>query len=248
MNKIFIYLMSEENENDIKKTQKIPKGPKKKDFKIKNEDKERIKKYYVELDNFYKNNNEFLKKTIQDTNYLCNYDKDNKLFFLNKFDNNKFESFGVLKNGILFLSLNEVFYLNQIGLIKIEEEENLIYENIDLINLYSYLRRSGKIIKCCDLLWKEKENTNIQTIYKNYFLVFEDLNKYKTNKVDYIIYQSSSKEFNFNSFNNIFENSSNILKLYENNNPMVKILLASSNGITITFLKLNKENIPDLNL
>ena len=29
MNKIFIYLMSEENENDIKKTQKIPKGPKK---------------------------------------------------------------------------------------------------------------------------------------------------------------------------------------------------------------------------
>ena len=240
--------MSEDNENNIKKSQKIPKGPKKRDFKIKNEDKEKIKKYYVELDNFHKNNNEILIESIKDTKYLCNYDKDNKLFFIKKFENNKFESFGVIKNGILFLSFNEVFYLNQIGLIKIEEEENLIYENIDLINLYSYLRRSGKIIKCCDLLWKEKDNLNIQAIYKNYFLVFEDLNKYKTKKVDYIICQSSSKEFNFNSFNNIFENSSNILKLYENNNPLVKILLASSNGITITFLKLNKENIPDLNL
>jgi hypothetical protein len=213
MNKIFIYLMSEENENDIKKTQKIPKGPKKKDFKIKNEDKERIKKYYVELDNFYKNNNEFLKKTIQDTNYLCNYDKDNKLFFLNKFDNNKFESFCVLKNGILFLSLNEVFYLNQIGLIKIEEEENLIYENIDLINLYSYLRRSGKIIKCCDLLWKEKDNNNIKKIYNNYFLVFNDLEKYKRKIVDYIIFQNSSKEINFNVLTNIFKDSEQILNI-----------------------------------
>jgi hypothetical protein len=244
MNKIFIYLMSEENENDIKKTQKIPKGPKKKDFKIKNEDKERIKKYYVELDNFYKNNNEFLKKTIQDTNYLCNYDKDNKLFFLNKFDNNKFESFGVLKNGILFLSLNEVFYLNQIGLIKIEEEENLIYENIDLINLYSYLRRSGKIIKCCDLLWKEKDNNNIKKIYNKYFLVFNDLEKYKRKLVDYIIFQNSSKEINFNVLTNIFKDSEQILNIYENKNQSYKILLALSNKITITFLKINKDPFP----
>jgi len=239
--------MSDDNQNDIKKSQKIPKGPKKKGFKIKNEDKERIKKYYVELDNFYKNNEELLNKSIKDSKYLCNYDKDNKLFFIKEFDINKFESFGIIKNGILFLSLNEVFYLNQIGLIKIEEEENLIYENIDLINLYSYLRRSGKIIKCCDLLWKEKDNNNIKTIYKNYFLIFDNLNSYKSKKVDYIICQSSKEEFNFNSFNNIFENSSNILNLYENKNLLVKILLATSNGITITFLKLNKENIFDLN-
>ena len=50
-----------ENEDNIKKIQKIPKGPKKKSYKIKNEDIENIKKYYVDLDSFYKNNEDIYK-------------------------------------------------------------------------------------------------------------------------------------------------------------------------------------------
>ena len=236
-----------ENEDNIKKIQKIPKGPKKKSYKIKNEDIENIKKYYVDLDSFYKNNEDIYNKSINESKFLCNYDKDNKLFYIKEFDHSKFDSFGILKDKILYLSYNEVFYLNQIGLIKIQEEKNLIYDNIDLINLYSYLRRSGKIIKCCDLLWKEKDNNNIQNKYQIYFLVFDDLNKFKNKLVDYIIFQSSFGKFNFELFNNIFKDTENILNIFENKNPLYKILLASSNEITITLLEINKEKIPNIN-
>ena len=235
-----------ENEDNIKKIQKIPKGPKKKSYKIKNEDIENIKKYYVDLDSFYKNNEDIYNKSINESKFLCNYDKDNKLFYIKEFAHSKFDSFGILKDKILYLSFNEVFYLNQIGLIKIQEEKNLIYDNIDLINLYSYLRRSGKIIKCCDLLWKEKDNNNIKKIYNNYFLVFNDLEKYKRKLVDYIIFQNSSKEINFNVLTNIFKDSEQILNIYENKNQSYKILLALSNKITITFLKINKDPFPSI--
>jgi len=234
-------------ENDNKKTQKIPKRPKKKGYKINNEEKEKIQKYYIELDTFYNNNKETLNNSIENLNFLCNFNKDDKLYFIKNFENSKFESFGIIKEGILFLSPNEVFYLNQIGLLKIEEEENFIYENISLINLYSYLRRSGKIIKCCDLLWKEKDNNNIQNKYQIYFLVFDDLNKFKNKLVDYIIFQSSFGKFNFELFNNIFKDTENILNIFENKNPLYKILLASSNEITITLLEINKEKIPNIN-
>jgi hypothetical protein len=59
--------------------------------------------------------------------------------------------------------------------------------------------------------------------------------------VDYIIFQNSSKEINFNVLTNIFKDSEQILNLYENKNQSYKILLALSNKITITFLKINKD-------
>ena len=64
--------------------------------------------------------------------------------------------------------------------------------------------------------------------------------------MDYIIFQNSSKEINFNVLTNIFKDSEQILNIYENKNQSYKILLALSNKITITFLKINKDPFPSI--
>jgi hypothetical protein len=64
---------------------------------------------------------------------------------LKQFESSQFESFGRVDDKILYLTLEETLYLKQIGKIKIEINFDKL--NVGKFNLYSSLRRAGKIVQ-----------------------------------------------------------------------------------------------------
>ena len=94
-----------------------------------------------------------------DGHYFAEFDSESRMvniyfyrvfksfkYFVEEFDYSKFFTFGSVKNKKLFLTEEETFYLNQVGLIKLKEGDEM--ENLNVVDnfLFSYLRRAGKII------------------------------------------------------------------------------------------------------
>jgi len=88
----------------------------------------------------------------------CLYKDDNKhtaeaekisdeIFRVKQFDNNIFETFGIICNKILYLTNEEVVYLCDINYIRlIEYNDNTLDLKLSNNILYNYLRRAGKIV------------------------------------------------------------------------------------------------------
>ena len=159
----------------------------------------------------------------------------------------------------MFLSFEEAFYLYQIGYINFKSE--IDFNNFDLVNLYlySYLRRSSKIILVCKILFlmeeMNKKDEEIKDKNKNeeiigdidkYYILFENLEDYKRHKIKSILYQHNSEEnLNYILFQNIIDNSKRIYNLYLKVNEInfdefkSEIIICITQGASITFLKIN---------
>ena len=158
----------------------------------------------------------------------------------------------------MYLSIEEAFYLNQICLINFKPEFNFNDLNLVDLYLYSYLRRAAKIILvgkilllCYELNQKDDEKDNKNKKYEindieKYYILFENKQDYKDHKIKSILYQHDSEEnLNYILFQNIINNSKKLYNLYlEVNNKKydefkAEIILCITQGVSITFLKLN---------
>ena len=239
--------------------QQLPKKMKKK-ANLMEEDKEKCDKYYSEVKTFIEKNELKREKNNKNINYLFEYDEKQNLFISDKYEQ-KIESFGYYNkiNKKMFLSFEEAFYLYQIGYINFKSE--IDFNNFDLVNLYlySYLRRSSKIILVCKILFlmevMNKKDEEIKHKNKNeeiigdidkYYILFENLEDYKRHKIKSILYQHNSEEnLNYILFQNIIDNSKRIYNLYLKVNEInfdefkSEIIICITQGASITFLKIN---------
>ena len=143
------------------------------------------------------------------------------------------------------ICLKEIFYLNQIGLINIKNFDinDITCNNINLLNLYCYLKRNGKIIKCLEFYKDDLKNI---TSLENYLLIYNNKNEYNSNKISNIIYNFSSDLLNYNLINLLLKNSQTILNFFSSNNSSLNedeqdiFLLAITQGTSITFLSIKE--------
>ena len=278
--------------------QKLPQKIKKKGNTIKEEDKEKCNNYYSEVNKFIEKNQTVITKKVKEIDYFFEYGKENNCFISNYYDHQNLESYGYYnkKNKKIYLSIEEAFYLNQIGLISFNEEFDFNFLNLVKLNLYSYLRRSSKIPLVCkmillrnklknikeeDIEYKESkkvedkgdikdkgnikeedkgdknkeevhyinkknnEDINIMDIDK-YFMIFENIDDFKNNKIKSILYQhDSDAQLNFILFRNIINNAKLIYEVFKKNNEIKNninnfpdVIIGVTQGISITFLKL----------
>ena len=241
--------------------QKLPQKLKKKSNILKEEDKEKCENYYIEVNKFIEKNEIAITKKINEIDYFFEYDKQNNYFISDHYDHQNLESYGFYnkKEKKIYLGIDEAFYLNQIGLIKFKDEFDFNTFNLVKLNLYSYLRRDGKIPMLCILLpliekIKNKEteenkinNEEIENIDK-YFFLFENLNDFKNHKIKLILYQHDFEEkFNYILFQKIINNSKIICDIFkkvnkiekDSNKSMPEIVICLTQGISMTFIKLN---------
>jgi len=241
--------------------QKLPQKIKKKSNKLKEEDKEKCDNYYLEVNKFIeKNENAFSKKT-KEIDYFFEFDEKINCFASDHYDHQNLEAYGYYnkKEKKFYLSIDEAFYLYQIGMITFKEKFDFNEVNLVNLNLYSYLRRSSKIPMVCKLLLlnekankkdekeKELDNTEIEDIDK-YLFLFENTDNFKRNKIKNILYQHNSDEkLNFILFKKIFENSRKIYEIFKkinkindtSDNSLPEILICITQGISLTFLKID---------
>ena len=241
--------------------QKLPQKMKKKNNILKDEDKEKCNNYYEEVNKFIEKNENTITKKINEIDYFFEFDKESSFFTSDHFDHQNLESYGYYnkKEKKIFLAEEEAFYLNQTGYIKFKDKVDFNTLNLIKLNLYSYLRRSSKIPFICKLLLlknKLKENKNkenvandedIQDIDK-YFILFDNSDDFKNHKIKSILYQHDSNEkINYNLFKKIIKNSQKIHKIFNNlngindnsNESFPEIVICVTQGISITFLKLD---------
>ena len=238
--------------------QQIPKKMKKKK-NLKEEDKEKCDNYYSEVKLFIDKNDTAISRKLKNLDYFFEYDKKEDLFISDKYDQS-LETYGYYNKTQkkMYLSIEEAFYLNQICLINFKPEFNFNDLNLVDLYLYSYLRRAAKIILVGKILLlsyelnqkdEEKDNKNkkyeINDIEK-YYILFENKQDYKDHKIKSILYQHDSEEnLNYILFQNIINNSKKLYNLYlEVNNKKydefkAEIILCITQGVSITFLKLN---------
>ena len=238
--------------------QQIPKKMKKKK-NLKEEDKEKCDNYYSEVKLFIDKNDTAISRKLKNLDYFFEYDKKEDLFISDKYDQS-LETYGYYNKNQkkMYLSVEEAFYLNQICLINFKPEFNFNDLNLVDLYLYSYLRRAAKIILVGKILLlsyelnqkdEEKDNKNkkyeINDIEK-YYILFENKQDYKAHKIKSILYQHDSEEnLNYILFQNIINNSKKLYNLYlEVNNKKydefkAEIILCITQGVSITFLKLN---------
>ena len=238
--------------------QQIPKKMKKKK-NLKEEDKEKCDNYYSEVKLFIDKNDTAISRKLKNLDYFFEYDKKEDLFISDKYDQS-LETYGYYNKTQkkMYLSIEEAFYLNQICLINFKPEFNFNDLNLVDLYLYSYLRRAAKIILVGKILLlsyelnqkdEEKDNKNkkyeINDIEK-YYILFENKQDYKAHKIKSILYQHDSEEnLNYILFQNIINNSKKLYNLYlEVNNKKydefkAEIILCITQGVSITFLKLN---------
>ena len=238
--------------------QQIPKKMKKKK-NLKEEDKEKCDNYYSEVKLFIDKNDTAISRKLKNLDYFFEYDKKEDLFISDKYDQS-LETYGYYNKNQkkMYLSIEEAFYLNQICLINFKPEFNFNDLNLVDLYLYSYLRRAAKIILVGKILLlsyelnqkdEEKDNKNkkyeINDIEK-YYILFENKQDYKDHKIKSILYQHDSEEnLNYILFQNIINNSKKLYNLYlEVNNKKydefkAEIILCITQGVSITFLKLN---------
>ena len=238
--------------------QQIPKKMKKKK-NLKEEDKEKCDNYYSEVKLFIDKNDTAISRKLKNLDYFFEYDKKEDLFISDKYDQS-LETYGYYNKTQkkMYLSVEEAFYLNQICLINFKPEFNFNDLNLVDLYLYSYLRRAAKIILVGKILLlsyelnqtdEEKDNKNkkyeINDIEK-YYILFENKQDYKDHKIKSILYQHDSEQnLNYLLFQNIINNSKKLYNLYlEVNNKKydefkAEIILCITQGVSITFLKLN---------
>ena len=238
--------------------QQIPKKMKKKK-NLKEEDKEKCDNYYSEVKLFIDKNDTAISRKLKNLDYFFEYDKKEDLFISDKYDQS-LETYGYYNKTQkkMYLSIEEAFYLNQICLINFKPEFNFNDLNLIDLYLYSYLRRAAKIILVGKILLlsyelnqkdEEKDNKNkkyeINDIEK-YYILFENKQDYKDHKIKSILYQHDSEQnLNYILFQNIINNSKKLYNLYlEVNNKKydefkAEIILCITQGVSITFLKLN---------
>ena len=238
--------------------QQIPKKMKKKK-NLKEEDKEKCDNYYSEVKLFIDKNDTAISRKLKNLDYFFEYDKKEDLFISDKYDQS-LETYGYYNKTQkkMYLSIEEAFYLNQICLINFKPEFNFNDLNLVDLYLYSYLRRAAKIILVGKILLlsyklnqkdEEKDNKNkkyeINDIEK-YYILFENKQDYKDHKIKSILYQHDSEQnLNYLLFQNIINNSKKLYNLYlEVNNKKydefkAEIILCITQGVSITFLKLN---------
>ena len=238
--------------------QQIPKKMKKKK-NLKEEDKEKCDNYYSEVKLFIDKNDTAISRKLKNLDYFFEYDKKEDLFISDKYDQS-LETYGYYNKTQkkMYLSVEEAFYLNQICLINFKPEFNFNDLNLVDLYLYSYLRRAAKIILvgkilllCYELNQKDEEKDNKNKKYEindieKYYILFENKQDYKDHKIKSILYQHDSEEnLNYILFQNIINNSKKLYNLYlEVNNKKydefkAEIILCITQGVSITFLKLN---------
>ena len=242
--------------------QQIPKKMKKKK-NLKEEDKEKCEEYYSELKNFLEKNDTTISKKYKSLNYFFEYDKEQNLFISDKYEQS-LETFGYYHKSEkkMYLSTEEAYYLYQICSINFKPEFNFNDFNLIDIYLYSYLRRSAKIILVAKILLlnyelnfidkenkEDKENKNEDVIndIDKYYILFEDSDNYRRHKIKSILYRHDSEEnLNYLLFQNIINNSKKIYNLYKKVNKInsdeefkSEIILCITQGISITFLKID---------
>ena len=241
--------------------QKLPQKIKKKK-NLNEEDKEKCEEYYNAVNDFIEKNKTNIDKKYKNLDYFFEYNEEKDIFIGDKYQQN-LETFGYYdkKNKKMYLSNEEAFYLYQLGYINFKP--NIDFNNFNLVklNLYSYLRRRAKILIVSKILPlideinkkekdKNEENLNINENKINdidkYYILFEDMNDYKTHKVKSIIYQHDSDEnLNYILFQNIINNSKQIYNLYQKINKIKyeelksDVIISITQGASITFLKLN---------
>ena len=238
--------------------QQIPKKKKKKK-NLKEEDKEKCDNYYSEVKLFIDKNDTAISRKLKNLDYFFEYDKKEDLFISDKYDQS-LETYGYYNKTQkkMYLSIEEAFYLNQICLINFKPEFNFNDLNLVDLYLYSYLRRAAKIILvgkilllCYELNQKDEEKENKNKKYgindiEKYYILFENKQDYKDHKIKSILYQHDSEQnLNYLLFQNIINNSKKLYNLYlEVNNKKydefkAEIILCITQGVSITFLKLN---------
>ena len=238
--------------------QQIPKKMKKKK-NLKEEDKEKCDNYYSEVKLFIDKNDTAISRKLKNLDYFFEYDKKEDLFISDKYDQS-LETYGYYNKNQkkMYLSVEEAFYLNQICLINFKPEFNFSDLNLVDLYLYSYLRRAAKIILvgkilllCYELNQKDEEKDNKNKKYgindiEKYYILFENKQDYKDHKIKSILYQHDSEQnLNYLLFQNIINNSKKLYNLYlEVNNKKydefkAEIILCITQGVSITFLKLN---------
>jgi hypothetical protein len=131
--------------------QKVPHKKKTIKKSLDTNEKRAREEFYQEMMKFY-DNNEIIDNSENRKVYTAKYMLElenvriNQLiqYLVEDYDNNKFESFGMIVDKELYLTEEEFFYLNQIGLVRSERLNESI--SISKIFAYGYLRRAGKLI------------------------------------------------------------------------------------------------------
>ena len=111
----------------------------------------------------------------------------------------------------------------QLGIIKVDN-----IPKVDLISftLYSYLRRGGKIVKCCEHICKD---------YKDYFIIYDNNESFKNKVIKFLVKLLRCEKIKLNEIIDI----QNIADQISDDSS---ILLANVSGASITFINIKEVN------
>lgn len=207
--------------------QKLPIKPKKRNKFIDEKDKEKIEKYYKEIEEFNENNRKIVLEKNSKCKYKVKYDAEKKMYYLDEYDYNQFESFGLIKDKKIFFNQNEAIYLYQIGYLSFESEP--LPDDPSMFNLYSFLRRNGKIVSCCEYF---------DDSFNKFVIVYDDNEQFKNKKINEIIYMHTDKSINYDTIETVIKTSEQIIKKVNEKAKDVDLIVAFTEGINITFIKL----------
>ena len=234
--------------------QKIPQKMKKRSNELKKEDKEKCEKYYSDVKDFIDRNNKLVENKNKEIKYIFKFDKSCNFFTLdhNDYDHQSFESFGYYEKNkkLFYLSIEEAFYLKQIGIISFQENFDFNSDDLIKINLYSYLKRSGKVPFSCKILsLLDVDKNDIVKELDKYFILIKDFENYKRHKIESIIYQHDAGEkLNFLLIQKVIENAKNIVDLFKKMNKLkddfeikYELIICFTQGISLTFLKVDNK-------
>ena len=92
-------------------SQKLPIKPKKRNKFTAEKDKEKIAKYYKEIEEFNETNRKIILEKKNKCKYTLQFDSESKLYFLDEYDYNQFDSFGFIKDKKIYFNQSESIYV-----------------------------------------------------------------------------------------------------------------------------------------
>ncbi len=137
------------------------------------------------------------------------------------YDTTRFKTFGFIKDKKLYFTKEEAFYLKQLNYIKYD---NIKDYDLGLYTLYSWLRRSSKIVKC-------PEHNDIK--YIGYYIIYENIDAFNEDKIEFIVTLFDETSLNIDWI----DETQNIAKELSLDKVIV---LAMPSGSSITFIKLSE--------
>ena len=86
-------------------------------------------------------------------------------------------------------------------------------------------------------------SNKVDESFNNYVIIYDDNEQFKSKKISEIIFMHTEKSINFDTMQTVIQTSEKIMKKVNQNVKNVDVIVAFTEGLNITFIKLSNNNM-----